>query len=916
ELVEVGLEYAGTVFDADAAARFLDLFADTLVRGWAEPDLTPAQLVPGSPRVGPPIGRADRIPDLVDDQPTAAEAVRSGAEARSYGELRRRRDQIAERLHALSVGRGDRVALLVGRSTDAVAAALAIWHVGASYVPIDASQPAARIERLLGDAAPALVITDRAHHAVLAPVCLDLADVDDVDPSRVEPVQGDEAYVIFTSGSTGEPKGVVVSHANLATSTAARASFYAAPPERFVMVSSLAFDSSMVGLWWTLSTGGEVVLPTDDEVHDVDQLGALFERAAPSHTLMVPTLYGALLDRAGHRLAALDTVIVAGEACPTDLVTRHHRQLRAELVNEYGPSEATVWATAHRCRNDEGLVPIGGPIAGVTLMVADERGRPVPDGVTGELWIGGPTVAGYLHGDDPAFAERHGGRWYRTGDRVRARPGVDELVFLGRVDDQLSLGGRRVEPAEIEQALTSVHGVHHAVVGLVASAIDDPMRQLAQRSPADAAAILREAASAADPIAVLGRLAGSRPVLVAHVETAPGVDGERIRRAARELLPDPLVPRHVRVVDALPRTANGKIDRDAVELSVATSSASAPSPPAVDEGARREMLAAWRKVFGDDTIDAHSDFFELGGDSLLAVGLAAELEAQLGRRVPINLLIEARTPSALAAALGPGPNPDGLLVPLRRAGMATPLVVVSPGGGNLLTYEKLISRLDPDVPVWGLRLPGAEGREAPATSMDELVDRFGAELRGQFAHRPLRLLGYSTGGLVAYELATRWRDEGADIEQLVLVDTVFPGRLRDVHAALRREWQDKLVWYDASAVAGVVYDGVRRRVQPRLADVLRRRAARRGRSAPAWANELHMHEVAAQIAETYRPGPYGGPTLLIRASQTDPALTETPWVELLDDVRVEVVPGRHYGDEELLTSDSVDDVAGALDRLS
>ncbi|MEQ9161782.1 MAG: AMP-binding protein, partial [Ilumatobacter fluminis] len=278
--------------------------------------------------------------------------------------------------------------------------------------------------------------------------------------------------MIFTSGSTGVPDGVAVSHRQLAASTNARDRFYSQEPDRFLLISSISFDSSLVGLFWTLVGGGTIVMPDDDAAHDVDAIVSLIDRKAPSHVLCVPTLYRAMLSRK-HGDVWPAHVIVAGEACRPDLVEAHLGEVPdSTLTNEYGPTEATVWATAHRCDEFVDPVPIGRPIAGTWVAVVDAAGAVVQAGLPGELVIGGAGVTtGYLGGGDSSrfvtAAELRGvggrsGPVFRTGDRVRLDQG--SLVFLGRLGDQLNVGGARVEPSEIEAILEHQPGVHAAVV--------------------------------------------------------------------------------------------------------------------------------------------------------------------------------------------------------------------------------------------------------------------------------------------------------------------------------------------------------------------------------------------------------------------------------------------------------------------
>lgn len=287
------------------------------------------------------------------------------------------------------------------------------------------------------------------------------------------------AYVVFTSGSTGEPKGVVVERGHLAASNSARDLYYAGSPQRFLLLSPVSVDSSVAGIYWALATGGTLVLPALRGEQDVESLTRLIEQTGVTHTLLVPTLYRALLEHAdARRLASLQCVIVAGEDCAQDVIQLHHARLpMAELHNEYGPSEATVWATAAKLAltANAGRTSIGKPVAGARIYLLDDTLGLVPAGSVGEICIGGSAVArGYLGMPDET-ARRFvanpfvtGERIYRTGDRGRFRPD-GQIEFLGRSDEQIKVRGFRVEPGEIERVLADHPAVRSAAVALVPS---------------------------------------------------------------------------------------------------------------------------------------------------------------------------------------------------------------------------------------------------------------------------------------------------------------------------------------------------------------------------------------------------------------------------------------------------------------
>jgi nonribosomal peptide synthetase DhbF len=401
----------------------------------------------------------------------------------TYAQLDARANQLAHHLRGLGVGPETVVGLCVERSFEMVVGLLGILKAGGAYLPLDPAYPAERLAFMLGDAGAPILVT---HSALIdrppahgdRVVCLD-ADAPQIARQPVTaPVlwldPHNPAYVIYTSGSTGNPKGVVVEHHHIIASNAARPSFYADLPQlRFLLLSSIAFDSSIAGIFWSLLNGGTLVLPVDVSVDAT--ISSIF-RHHVNCFLAVPSLYSAFIDHLRDSTRTeLRTIILAGEACPSDLAIKHNRFFSAvPLINEYGPTECSVWSTAYRCAQiDESAasIPIGRPIWNTRVYVLDAGLEPVPAGVAGELYIAGAGLArGYL-GRAGLTAERFvadpigpaGSRMYRTGDLARWRAdGV--LDFLGRADSQVKLRGFRIEPGEIEAALVRHGSVTQAAV--------------------------------------------------------------------------------------------------------------------------------------------------------------------------------------------------------------------------------------------------------------------------------------------------------------------------------------------------------------------------------------------------------------------------------------------------------------------
>lgn len=400
----------------------------------------------------------------------------------TFAQLHERAAMISDQLQACGVREGHSVALLLERSRDMVAAVLGVLKAGAAWVPLDPRQPAARLQSMMSDAGIAAAVSQPAfaHHvsADLPVVVPGQSATCERRPPADAIVQPGLAYVMFTSGSTGRPKGVEVSHAALWESTMARQEFYAENPDAFLLLSPLWFDSSVAGLFWTLTTGGTLVLPQEQDIQDVVKLGRMIARFHVSHTLCLPTVYQLLLQHNDSaRLQSLRTVIVAGEACPAPLVAEHHHRLpQSRLYNEYGPTEASVWATCCLLRHDprsagQPRVAIGRSVPGITVQLLDSQLQPVPAGVPGEIVLSGSRLAEGYRNDKELTRERFpvidGQRCYRTGDLAQlTTDGM--LQFLGRRDSQIKIRGQRIEVEEIEAVLSALPGVHEAAAGLAA----------------------------------------------------------------------------------------------------------------------------------------------------------------------------------------------------------------------------------------------------------------------------------------------------------------------------------------------------------------------------------------------------------------------------------------------------------------
>ena len=643
--MQLTLEYCTAIFEGSTIERMADHLVTLLQGIVADPDVCIAEL--------PLLGDAERrklllewnhtqadvsgrscVHELVEAQAArspGALAVSSGHESVTYAELNAHANQLAQRLVALGAGPASRIAVCVQRSVELIVAWLAVLKTGAAYVPLDASQPPARLATILGDV-QAVVLLSTADIAGRLP--LHAARVVHIDSDAAALPQGnlarraapdDTAYICYTSGSTGQPKGVAITHRALANLVSWHCDAYAVvAADRATQLCTPAFDAAGWEIWPYLCAGASVHLVDDHVRTDAVALVQWLARAEITLAFMPTPLAEMALRERWPPACALRALLTGGDR----LNLRPPLDLPFRVVNHYGPTENTVVSTCAQisARGDgRRSPPIGRPLPNTRAYVLDARLQPVPIGVPGELVLGGVQVArGYWNEPeltrqrfvpDP-FSTTPGARMYRTGDRARFRQDGN-LEFLGRLDDQLKVRGFRVEPAEIEAALATHPGVRE--------------------------------------LAVVARDEGAEASrLVAHV--VPADRGtctvEALRTLARERLPDYMRPAEYVLMEELPLTPHGKVDRRALATSPLAERFGPGERHVAPRNALEASLAAmWRAVLKRDTIGMHDDFFALGGHSLLAAQVIARITEELGVRLPLRQLFEAPTISDLARCI-------------------------------------------------------------------------------------------------------------------------------------------------------------------------------------------------------------------------------------------------------------------------
>jgi amino acid adenylation domain-containing protein len=748
--IEGTLQYPSDLFDKSTAEMIAGCWTRVLAQVTAHPD----QLVGDVDVIGEELrqrllslGRGESraapgyvLPEMFESQVKQSPdriAVVEGRREVTYSDLNERANRLAHWLIARRIGPGDLVAIKLPRSVECIVAIWGILKAGSAYVPIDPDYPAARIKFLLDDARPTLVITgDHELRGLLGSNPQDCDRIAQLLPEHA-------AYVLYTSGSAGQPKGVVVEHRQVVNYLAWASREYRGVRGTALLHSSISFDLTVSALLTPLMTGGcvnlaDLLADAPDPQAALKRFPATFLKATPSH---LPLL--AALD---YRYSPSDELLLGGEALFAEaLAPWREGHPQVTVFNVYGPTEATVNCAQFRIETGRvlmpGPVPIGTPHPNTRLYVLDEGLALVAPGVPGELYIGGRSLArGYLN--RPGLtAERFlpdpfgpaGSRMYRTGDRVRWRAD-DTLEFLGRFDDQVKLRGHRIELGEITSAL-----LRHAEVSQVVVV-------LREDQPGDQR-------------------------LAAYLTGTKALDEEEVREHAAKILPDYMMPAAIVILDELPLTRHGKVDRAALP---------APRHRLISEGRQlrtehEHLLAGlFADVLNLPSVGAQDNFFELGGHSLLATRLVTRIRAALSTDITLRTIFEAPTVAALASILDGHENALGLLLPIVRSRDAqATLLCVHPAGGLAGCYAALEPYVPAGISVYGLQARGLTGSPELPVAIEEIVSDYVATIRTMQRTGPYRLLGWSFGGIIAHAVATRLQQIGERVDFLVLLDA-FP----------------------------------------------------------------------------------------------------------------------------------------------
>jgi amino acid adenylation domain-containing protein len=778
-----------------------------------------------------------------------AVALESREGTLTYRELDERANQLAHALVARGVGPGSRVGICLGRGPRLVLAILASCKAGATYLPLDAHYADERLAFMVEDARARLVLSEaRSGGRFSVPTLLfeelepELAGYSTAAPARAVS-SASACYVIFTSGSSGVPKGVVLSHrAVVNTLDWVNRTFGVSARDRLLFVTSPSFDLSVYDMFGILGAGGTLVIADDELLNDVESLAASLQEKRITIWNSAPAALQRVLPFVPSGGDTLRLVLSSGDWLPLRMIpTLRALFPRAELVNLGGATEAAIWSNWYSVATvdpDWNSVPYGRPLQNCRYYVLDAGLRPAPIGVVGELYIGGICLADRYLNRPELTAERFipdpfsssGERLYRTFDLARWKADGN-LELIGRLDSQVKIRGFRVELGEVEAALTRMPEVRAAVC-----------------------AARRDASGSNSLIAYV----------VPH--DAKEVREEAIKRSLSSTLPDFMVPSRVIFLGELPLSANGKLDRDALEAPLPDPAGAGFVAPSTET--ERWMVQIWQRSLQRASIGINDDFFALGGHSLIAVELFNEVNSQRGARLPLATLFECPTVRLLAARLdelgNDGQRPWSTLVPIQPRGALTPFFCIAGLGGDVMEMRSLALALGVNQPFFGLQYRGVDGLRAPHRDILAMAREFAKDIRQRQPHGPYYLGGFSAGGIPAYEVAQMLSAEGEPVALLALLDslspTLAPWSLAEritLYGQRLRDGGLPLLSDRIKTKFGLLSDGITQRVR-----VLA------GGETSFELRHAMVKRAYGVAMRSYVPRPYDGRTLLIRS---DPA---------------------------------------------
>jgi len=795
----------------------------------------------------PPV-RVDELFELTAKKRPDDIAVTFLEKSVSYGSLCNTTHEFATQLQNLGVQPGTIVGVCMDRCLEMVETLLAIFKTGAAYLPLDPAFPADRIEFMQQDARPLVVVTQshlREKFSFAAPhvLCVD-ADMPAFEVSslrKFSPPQNssldDIAYLLYTSGSTGKPKGVQISHRALTNMLVAVSNDIGLTSSDVVLATTtISFDISTFEIFAPLIAGAHLVVAPRSVAID----GKLLAKAIREHDVTVlqatPAGWQVLLESGWEGQTGLK-MLTAGEPL-TRILAQRLLEHGADLWNLYGPTETTVYATGKQILRDT-KITVGRPLANCTAYVLDEHRNRLPIDAVGELFLGGICVgAGYLNRPeltaekflaDP-FSNEPGARIYRTGDLARVLP-TGEIDLLGRADNQIKLRGYRIELEEIEAVLDSHPSISKSIAKVVSVGEGDQC-------------------------------------LVAYVVVRDKnqVDEADWRRHALRSLPSYMVPVAFMMVESFLLTPNAKVDRKAVPAFQFS------GPLEVEAGSEgqedcleRTVLQCWRTVLNRPDIGLDHDFFQAGGHSLQAMRVLAELNKKLNLKMPVSYLVEAPTARKFAELLmRTKEGSPRYLVSMQPEGSLPPIYLVHHLLGDVFVYRSIANQFGPDRPVFGIQAPVDLTDQPQPCSLQSLASAYVDEILKQQPEGPIHLAGFSSGSVIAFEMACQLKNLGYEVGLLGLIDGGIPVVNPSMPPAVKYA---KTVMRKLCKIAFKLQDeiaeGPKKFVMKRIRHAWLQCSVRSLEDS-ALKGDISMEQALLLAERAYKPEPYAGSALLIR----------------------------------------------------
>jgi amino acid adenylation domain-containing protein len=830
--------------------------------------------------------------ERVAQRPDAIAVIDRGR-AISYSDLNRRANRLAHRLQSAGVRPDELVGIFLDRSLELIVGLLAILKSGAGYLPLDSRSPRERLNWMLDDARVRIVLTDRLHAAELPAsdrrltLLLDRDEEhggESVDNPVAEAAAEHTAYAMYTSGSTGQPKGVLVPHRAISRLLINTNYISLQPSDVVAQASICSFDAATFEIWGALLHGARLAVIPEHTILSPSDFAAELERLGVTTLFVTTALFNLMAAQRPNAFNSLTQVLFGGEAADPRAVAA---VLKAggprRLLHVYGPTESTTFASWYQVTDvadDQRAIPIGRPLSNTQLYLLDRNLEPVPAGALGEIYIGGDGVArGYLNDEtltaqrfvpDP-FNNRRDARLYKTGDLGQLRPDGN-FEFVGRYDHQIKIRGFRVEPGEIEAVLQ----VHPAVRrALIVAREDVPGEK---------------------------RLVA---YIVAKESSASLIPD--LQQIARARLPDYLVPTFWVLLEAMPLTPAGKLDRQALPPPDTNALQAVGGYQAPRDDLEVRLTKVWEELLRRSRIGVTDNFFDLGGHSLLAAQLCATIEKTFGARLPVASFLEGATVERQAEILR-GRDMTPLwspLVAIRAGGTKPPFFCIHGVGGNVLGFKDLARRLPLDQPVYGLQSRGLDGKGDLDFRVEDMAAHYITHVRRVQPTGPYALGGLSFGGLVAFEMARQLQQQGHEVALLALFDA-SAGRRRAL--GLKPWLRNKASDYKARAALHarhLIYGPARATYILKRSRTIRRRIKNRlwhlTYNIYRWFDYslpqplLIVTHANFHARREYTPQFYAGRVTLFRAlereSNADPRLGWGPLAGL--GVEIHHVPGNH-----------------------